>query len=453
MICNDETASRSWLRRARPRSRGAGRAEPSADRLARIAAPAVGCSILLASACSDAPGPGGDGAAGDVGSPDIALAAVVEPAYVVGAGTGEDWELFGNVPSVSFDDAGNLHVFDAGAQRVVVVGPDGSLARIVGRPGEGPGELQGASAMAVLPGGRIAIFEFGLPGRFEIVDADGTFAETVSFDITKGAPAPKVLPLPDGRLISTGGPRVTLPGAEPDGGSVPAGRRAMEIFPLDGSDPRVFYHAWGLAPPRGDSIVVQLEADMTMSLPPSRGLEPGLHWAVLRDGRVAVADSIGYRVKLVTPEGEDAAWIERPVPPLTVTAAVREAVRAHARADLEAAASLDVLAGVEMGMPPAMREATERRIEEMIFPDDIPVIAGLAVDWDGRLWIARWGADGVVDGPIDIVEPSGRYVGTLPLDGPRIPDAFGPGGQMAYLEEDEMGVQTVRVARLVSLGR
>ena len=48
---------------------------------------------------------------------------------------------------------------------------------------------------------------------------------------------------------------------------------------------------------------------------------------------------------------------------------------------------------------------------------------------------------------------TGDYLGTLPPDGPRIPDAFGPGGLMAYIETDEMDVPTVRVVRLLSLER
>jgi len=38
-----------------------------------------------------------------------------------------------------------------------------------------------------------------------------------------------------------------------------------------------------------------------------------------------------------------------------------------------------------------------------------------------------------------------------PPDGLRTPDAFGPNGLMAYIERDEMDVQTVRVVRLIAL--
>ena len=91
--------------------------------------------------------------------------------------------------------------------------------------------------------------------------------------------------------------------------------------------------------------------------------------------------------------------------------------------------------------------------EELVFADELPVIAGLKVDWDDRIWVTRTGADGSSGGPTDIVTADGRYVGTLPAGGLRTPHGFGPDGLMAYIERDEMDVPTVRVIRLVSLER
>ena len=73
------------------------------------------------------------------------------------------------------------------------------------------------------------------------------------------------------------------------------------------------------------------------------------------------------------------------------------------------------------------------------------------MDWEDRIWLERWGPTGDDDGPTDVVTPDGDYIGTLPPDGLRTPDAFGPNGLMAYIERDEMDVQTVRVVRLVAL--
>ena len=43
----------------------------------------------------------------------------------------------------------------------------------------------------------------------------------------------------------------------------------------------------------------------------------------------------------------------------------------------------------------------------------------------------------------------GRYLGSYRAGAMRIPDAFGPNGLAAYVEMNELGVQTVVVKRLV----
>ena len=90
-------------------------------------------------------------------------------------------------------------------------------------------------------------------------------------------------------------------------------------------------------------------------------------------------------------------------------------------------------------------------VEGRTFADEVPVLYGLKVDWEDRIWLARRGPTGQDDGPTDIVTPDGNYLGTLPPDGLRTPDAFGPGGLLAYIESDEMDVPSVRVVRLVAL--
>lgn len=106
------------------------------------------------------------------------------------------------------------------------------------------------------------------------------------------------------------------------------------------------------------------------------------------------------------------------------------------------------------GMQEQMREMMVRQVETMVFTEVIPVIAHMAVDLEDRIWIARMGPGGdQTSGPTDILAATGDYIGTLPAEGLRIPAAFGPGGLMAYIDSDEMDVETVRVIRLLSLDR
>ncbi len=98
-----------------------------------------------------------------------------------------------------------------------------------------------------------------------------------------------------------------------------------------------------------------------------------------------------------------------------------------------------------------VRNMMRGQIEGMVFAREVPVIAGLSVDQRDRIWVERSGTEVGEDGPIDVVASDGSYLGTIAAGGLRIPDAFGPDGLAAFVERDELDVQTVRVARVGDL--
>ena len=384
-------------------------------------------------ACGDTTNrPGIDGLPGTLEGPDVMLTAVTEDVYTVGEYMGDDWENFGLLADVAFDGAGNTHILDMRADRIVVVAPDGSFVRMVGGSGEGPGELRAPGSLNVArdggyvvsgvraidvfaPGGehlrRMPLEVAVLPGRNARAFADGSIVATVfRFDIERS--------------------RQGLPQLDPVG-------RPIEVFPIEHGNPQVLYTAWELPEEdAGRRNGVRPRADGKISA--GTAFEPRLHFEVISDDRLAVVDSIGYRIKLIARDGSVVGAVERPIAPLAVTEAMRDAQR-------ERYLAREVPSNV--GMFRVERESVDR----LTFADEVPVIANIAVDWDDRIWVERTGEDGVEPGPTDIVTPNGGYVGTLPADGVRIPSAFGPDGLMAYIETDEFGVQVVRVIRLVSL--
>ena len=91
----------------------------------------------------------------------------------------------------------------------------------------------------------------------------------------------------------------------------------------------------------------------------------------------------------------------------------------------------------------------EARVESLEFGAEMPVLAGMAVDWVGRIWVERTGQRVGDDGSIDLIDAQDRYVGSIDPDEFRIPDAFGPNGLAAFIETDEMDVPRVVVRRLV----
>lgn len=440
-------------------------------RVALLRRPALPLALFapLSLACGDAAeAPGRAGGAHDPAGTDITLTPAMEDLYTVGAVEGEDWEIFGRIRSVDFDENGNLHILDSQADRVVVVGPDGDFVRTVGKPGEGPGEFSSLRDLVVYRDGSYAALTFGSIHRF---DAAGEFTGTVPTDMTTGMPM-RAQGLPDGRLVSSDVFRANLlenrglvgiaTGEEPEG-------RAIEVFSLDEGMSELLYTAWRLPEDTPDDGAISVTgsstaASISMRMSPPRAFVPGLHVGVLTDGRIAVADSVGYRVKLVGTDGSVTGTLERPIAPTVVTEAIREAERERIRVAREegrgsggevgvmtvrgtAGTSASALSSIN---PDNVRsiQVMGGSIEDMTFADEIPVIDGIAVDWEDRIWIERTGENGQGPGPIDVMTVDGRYLGTLPADGLRTPWAFGPGGLAAFLELDEYEVQRVRVVRL-----
>lgn len=422
--------------------------------------PILAVVCLFPLACGES-GPGAGEAAADT-----PLVASIEEVFTAGALAGDDWENFGIIAGTVFDSDGNLHIVDEGARRVVVIGPDGSHVRTFGTQGDGPGEFSNPTAAAALDDGSLVVYDFSLPGAFEIFDELGEFVRSVPVDLSRGGPGSMLLPLPDGRLVSAGGPtfRTGAPGEESeDDGEEEDHRRPIDVFSLDGSEKTVLYRAWNLPPTEsGDEVTGRDEegrSTVEMRFGRMRAFDPGLHVGVLSDGRVVVADSTAYEVKLIGADGTVTGSVGRAIAPEAVTDAIMEAERARRRESFSESGGgprMRIVGpggsmAMDEGFQQQMREMMLAQVESMAFAQEIPVIAEVAVDREDRIWVARTGAGGDGEGPTDVLTPDGRYLGTLPADGLRIPDGFGPDGLMAYIESDEMDVQTVRVVRLLGL--
>jgi hypothetical protein len=412
--------------------------------------------LLLAAGCvsdaGDSRTPGSASLALD--SPDRAIAMEAPLLYRIGGFDAEGWEQFGRVGPVGFDAAGHLYILDAQAMQVTVVDRSGTRIRSLGRPGGGPGEFGAPLGMAVFPEGRVVISDIGNRG-FVVFGSGGAFEQLVPFEGLNFATT--ILPvLPDRVLQSGGGIRMALGGP---GGPAPEAptTRPIQLFSLETGAPATVWDAWLMPPPDvpgGPPATITGPGGQRITLAsvsPLRAFEPALHVQPLPNGGLAVADSVGYRIRILH-DGDVTTVVERPISPSPVTPAVQEAERERRLEALASGASraqVRVMGGAGGGSAEMDVSAMERgRIEGMVFADEVPVIARMAADWAGRLWVERSGPLPGENGPTDIVTPDGRYLGTIPPDGLRIPSAFGPDGLVAYLTQDEYEVAVVEVRQL-----
>jgi hypothetical protein len=95
--------------------------------------------------------------------------------------------------------------------------------------------------------------------------------------------------------------------------------------------------------------------------------------------------------------------------------------------------------------------ASERqRIANLEFFEEVSILRHLRTGWDGKIWVQRHGVDPSDDnGPIDVITMDGGYLGSYRAGALGMPAAFGPDGLVAFVEEDELGVETVVVKRVV----
>ncbi len=405
-----------------------------------LAIPAA--ASLLAGAC-------GDGA--PTSEADTPLNPETEEIYTIGSLAGEDWEIFGNVGDVAFDGSGNLYVLDTQSKTLLVVDPSGQYLRQIGAPGEGPGEFSNPMSMAVLADGRIAVND--MMRALHLFESDGTLASSTSFQLPRMLGNGFVAREDGGLLAESPFTAFTFQGDVPE--TEEPGRN-VDLYSADGHWQRTLYRAWDMPPMPTDSEIMESDRQggqrVAFTMDRMRAFEPDLHLAPLSGNRIALADSTGYRVKVIGPEGALLTTVARQIQPEPVTDAVREAERERQSSRLSGGTVSFSLHGGEIdgGLADQLRASMAGAIENMAFADEIPVIDALATDREGRIWVQRTGPGGGADGPTDLLTADGDYLGTFPPGGVRIPNAFGPDGLMAYIDTGEMEVPVVRVVRLLS---
>jgi hypothetical protein len=390
---------------------------------------------------------------------DRPLSAGFEEVYRIGSLDGELWETFGAIADVAFDDAGNLHVLDRQASRIVTVDPQGRLVREVGQAGEGPGEFRSPMTFTAMRDGRLVVLDLG-HRAYQLFGADGRFERMVSMGADEGfVQMGDIAPAPGGdAVIVGGGGNVVMSrsgsGAQP---TLPD-TRPIERVSLAGDRAESTTIVEGWMPPRGTEPTTLEGGGMRfqMAVAGPRTFEPALLVGALPDGGVAFADSTTWAVKIASPQGSVTRVLRRPFRPRPITERMQEAERERRLAELEAGEGPQMRmivqgpggGGGQAVSQDAIREMMRGQIAQMRFYPELPVLRELRTSWSGRIWAERRGEQPTEPGPIDVLTPDGGYVGTFRTGTTAMPDAFGPDGLAAFIEADELEVPIVVVRRL-----
>ncbi|CAN5644476.1 hypothetical protein BH23GEM11_BH23GEM11_06890 [soil metagenome] len=425
---------------------------PRTSLLTPLMVPALAATLLLASCGGDAPPEG-------LSEGDRVVDIAVEDLYRVGSLDGATWDSFTRVSSMAFGDDGRLHILDPSQRRVHVLSAEGEHLVSFGTQGEGPGEFRSPVGVQVLADRRIVVADNGHQG-FLVFSPEGVFLRSHPYD-SGGS-------MPGARLQRQGGDAVVAhaqglrlevgPGGGPPAFPTTTPVDRWTLGEGEGVARDRLIEAWrpDRDPPRQQGGGGMAGAMVMMST--SRALEPAVHFAALPDGELALADSSAYRIRIYGPDGEAGAAprvVGRDVAPVPVGPAEEEAERERQLAQLEAGGGPQIQiatsgpgGGGQQTVPQEqIRDMRRAQIAAVTFWHEIPVITRLAADADGRLWVERSGGIGE-EGPIDLLESDGTYLGSIAPGGLRTPLAFGPGGVAAWVELDELEVPYVRVGRI-----
>ncbi|MDE2876645.1 MAG: hypothetical protein OXU69_06160 [Gemmatimonadota bacterium] len=393
------------------------------------------------------------------------------------------------VSSIGFDRFGTVRIGDAmgaGAFRVVGVTAAGDRFEF-GRLGQGPGEFAGATRFVALANGHSVVPDYER-GVFHEFEPNGRFRHQARMDDLSDDALDMIY-----RADRSGGIlgqyRAMRVRSEQDTSARTTTRRTVEgprdvvRVNVEGVLARVSPFASGWTPPRlaftHDYTMGGLgTGSLTTEGAASRvAFLPRLLWDVLPGGGIAMSDSSGYAIKILDGSGQVVRILRRALPRQPITAGFQRAYRARELDALEAemtemrqragnqlALVEDVLSSQE-----AMQEAA---IATMEFADEVPLVDDLLTAWDGTIWIRRmpesgFPADGSANpgghnlhrvlqtnqmnkpaAAIDLLNPGGQYLGTIPATQARWPAAMGPDGLVAFVEVDEFDVPVVLVGTI-----
>lgn len=360
---------------------------------------------------------------------DAVLAREPRALFSVGRADGRAADAFGAVADVAFDAAENLYVLDRLNARVVVFDSTGRFLRTMGRRGGGPGELGAPQQMAVTRAGDVIVSDAGRRALV-VFDADGT---------TRSVPYPGVSML-IGRTLSLHprGGIVSLAMGNPAARDADAfGEEVLLWVPTSAGPARPLA---SVSTPRSRASG---SGGVRVHAPPI--FSPSFRFAILPTGGVALVDDASYSIRVADPAGRVLRVLQRPISPRRVTARDREHEMQRRARELSEGGGLRLVGPRSGPMPAPVRRGMAEQLRDSEFARVMPVIRRIAVDGTGTLWIERTGAAPGVPGGVDLVNPQGRYLGTLA--GGELPAAFSPRGRAAYIREDELGVQRVLVVR------
>lgn len=303
----------------------------------------------------------------------------------IGSLEAEGPELFGQIADIAVADDGTIHVLESQANELRLFGPDGTWLRTIGRPGEGPGELNLRFGGAVLlaPDGLVWI-QNTMNRRWDVFGPRGEHVGSVPiFSNSFGSSG--VITGTDGAFYQRS--QIRNEGAEPRSVVIRLDPRGDSLVPTD---------TLRVPPmPEGQTVTATLSSGgnrMTMVLPIPFVHQP--EWVFSPRGHFWIDPGEGYRLLAVAPGGDTLRIVEREHDPVPVS-----------RAELDEAMEQ---------FTTGLIAQSDAKVDRSQVPDHHPAVDRMRPTASGHLWVRR--TLGEDRWAWDVFDPEGIYLGEVRAD-------------------------------------
>ncbi|MGB5675490.1 MAG: 6-bladed beta-propeller [Gemmatimonadota bacterium] len=345
---------------------------------------------------------------------DTPLEWSIRPVLRLGDALGPPETSFFNLTpySVAAGPEGTILVLNRGNYRVVVFSREGRVLRSFGRQGKGPGEMQNPVSIWVNAMGRIRVLDW----------AGGTLNYDLQGNLTTEDPGAAMWLGQRMKETSAGLVHTVNVGLRSD-------TLLIEQLRIATATDTAVLAEWTQTP---STMIKHPTCPLEVQYAPV--FAPEMVWDANRMDVVVLAD-YSYRIDMVGPEGRLMRSVRRGIEP-------RQTTRQDALRELGPEPGMTFPATETM---PGMRCKwdPESLLEERGFYPFLQALDAVALSPDGYLWARRL-EPGDEPGPIDVFDPTGRYVGSLPPDTP-FPNAFLDGTHYLTMETGELDVEYVSV--------
>lgn len=357
------------------------------------------------------------------------------PELVLGEIEGPDEELFAQISGLEVDEAGRIYVLDRQLNELRIFSPDGTHVRTVGRSGEGPGEYAAANGLEWLsPDTLLVIDQRG--SRYSVLTKEGEYVRSVSrrlgfygWAFGGGYRDGRIYELFQVRVGEESHPALLGTSLRRSGAAA-----MSDSAPMGDGDPSLASSAGDtvMLPsskvPLLESFSVQNErGGMFIGVP--FGAKPVYHLS--STGDIWHGHGSEPRIFRSSFSGDTISEVVLQAVPMPVTS--------------------EEVAEWEAGRGPKQFREMGGKLDMGRIPKVKPFFDDLYVDPDGYLWLS------IPAGPAEtvfaVVDPDGRYLGRLQVDGIKR-DVYTPpvvrNGRLHMVGRDELGVQRVygfRIAR------